>query len=77
MQRNHQEFVRRVTDQGEFYFFDIIGLNWRRIASTFGKARIGRRIVAATPRTLAAVQKRPGSPLWQSGSFVETLDHVA
>ena len=49
----------------------------RRIASTFGKTRTGRRIVEATVRALAAVQKRPGSPLRQSGSFVETLDHVA
>lgn len=44
----------------------------RRISSAFGKARTGKRIVDATLRALAAVQKRADKPLEQAGPFVMT-----
>jgi hypothetical protein len=49
----------------------------RRISSAFGKARTGARIVDATLRALAAVQRRADSPLQRIGSFVMTPDQAA
>lgn len=46
----------------------------RRISSAFGKARTGTRIVDATLRAMAAVQKRADKPLEQAGQFVMTPD---
>jgi hypothetical protein len=48
----------------------------RRISAAFGKSRTGTRIVDATSRALAAVQKRADRPLQQVGSFVMTPDQV-
>lgn len=49
----------------------------RRIATAFGKARTGGRIVDATLKALKAVQRRTDNHLLQIGQFVLTEDQAA
>ncbi|MDX5401133.1 MAG: DUF3320 domain-containing protein, partial [Rhodobacterales bacterium] len=49
----------------------------RRISTSFGKSRTGARIVEATSRALASVQRRADKPIRRVGSFVMTPDQLA
>ncbi|MFZ1704833.1 MAG: DUF3320 domain-containing protein, partial [Saprospiraceae bacterium] len=64
--------IRIVEAEGPIHVDEIA----RRIATAFGKARTGGRIVDATHRALRAVQRRSDNRLRQVGQFVLTEEQV-